>query len=118
MRVKKIKLECFGEEYSGFITVKRMTDDELDTIREKLGLYDIDPEKKTSTKENVDFMRKTYAMAKPYLVSAEVTRVLDGEVLDLEGLEYETELATYRADVSKSFLGGWAMGNAKGQQPG
>lgn len=118
VRIKKISPECFGEAYVGHITVRRLTHTELNVAREKLGLLDLDVKKDRTTKEDFEFMQRVYEYAKGFLVSAEVQRVSDGEKLDLEGLEYETELTTFHSDISKSFLSGWSMGNANGQKQG
>lgn len=118
IRTKQIKPDCFGESYSGHILVKRMKLDELEIAREQLGLLDIDVKKERTTKEDYEFMRNVYKMAKEYVISAEVVRVADGEKLDLEGLEYETELVTLHSEIASMFLNGWAMGNGKGQQQG
>jgi len=115
MRVKKIVPECFGDKYQGFILVKRMTNDELEKAREDLGLIDFDAKKDRTVKENYDFMRRVWDMAKPYLQSAEVLRVEDGEMLNLEDMDYETELQALRAEIATSFLRGWAMGNGNEQ---
>lgn len=115
MRTKKFVPECFGEEYSGFIIVKKMTHDDIAQAMEDLGMIAMDGKEQT-TKENFDWLKNAFAMAKAYLVSAEVTRVSDGVVLSLEDLMFETELKAFRADIAKGFLNGWAMGNGNAQR--
>jgi len=118
VRTKKITPDCFGEKYKGTITVRRLKRDELDVIRDELGLLDIDPKAERTNKEDYKFMLKVYEKAKNYILAAEVERVADGEKLDLEALEYETELTELNAELASSLLAGWAMGNEKRQQQG
>lgn len=118
MRTKKISLDCFGEEYSGWVEVKRLTHAELNLVRETSGIIDFQDKEEKTAKENLSFLNKAYEMARPYLVSAEVERKKDGAKLNLEDLEYETELQEFCSNVVISFLSGWAMGNEKGQPQG
>ena len=116
IRTKKFVPECFGEEYSGFIIVKKMTHDEIAQAMEDLGMVEVDG-KEMSTKDSFDWLKKAFGMAKEYLVSADVLKVSNGEKLTLEDLMYETELKAFRSDVAKGFLNGWAMGNVNAQRP-
>lgn len=117
IRTKKITLECFGENYTGFILVKRMKHEDVQKHMDALGLLDKE-NKDMSPKEAMEFVSMAFAAAKDYLIEAEVTRVSDGQVLSLDDLDYETELTAYRAEIGSSFVRGWAMGNGKGQQQG
>lgn len=116
MRTKKFVPECFGDEYSGFIIVKKMTHDDIAQAMEDLNMVAMD-DKEMSTKDSFDWLKNAFAMAKSYLVSAEVTRLSDGQVLSLEDLMFETELKAFRSDIAKGFLNGWAMGNVNAQRP-
>ena len=116
IRTKKFVPECFGDEYSGFIIVRKMTHDDIANAMENLGMVEMDG-KEMSTKDNFDWLKNCFNMAKEYLVSAEVTKVSTGEKLGLEDLMYETELKTFRSDIAKGFLNSWAMGNVNAQRP-
>jgi hypothetical protein len=116
IRTKKFVPECFGEEYSGFITVKRMSHEDISQVMEDLGMLEMDG-KEMSTKENFMWLKKAFDKSKEYLISAEVVRKSDGVVLSLDDLMYETELKNFRSDISKGLMSGWAMGNGNAQQP-
>ncbi len=115
MRKKQLKLDCFGDKYSGHLVVQRMNNEELDKVRLDFGLLDGERKQKTP-KENYDFMVQVFNRAKKYLIDSTVVRVEDSQPLSIEDLDYETELNTYRSEVAQAFLGGWAMGNGKEQQ--
>ena len=115
IRTKKFIPECFGEEYSGFIIVKRMTHDQLSQAMEDLGVLEMDG-KEQSVKDNFMRLKKTFDMAKEYLVSAEVTKISTGEKLSLDDLMFETELKAFMAEIAKGFISGWAMGNGNAQR--
>lgn len=117
IRTKKFVPECFGEEYDGHVLVKKMTHVELEENMEKLGLLDVKEGEVKTPKENFMWLRKAFEMAQPYLISADVVRKSDGFKLNLEDLMYETELKAFRSDIAAGFMGGWAMGNEKGQAP-
>lgn len=116
IKTKKFVPECFGEEYSGHIVVKRMSHEDISQVMEDLGMLDMDG-KEMSTKDNFLWLKKAFEESKKYLISAEVIRKSDGALLSLDDLMYETEMKNFRSDIAKGMMSGWAMGNVNALQP-